>query len=233
MYLSRALKLLEIGESGSDPVFDAVHAAAAALGTGERDLPLDYLLCLANLFLNPPEVAGDASLWTEIQRDAELLTYPSGALNSLSGGTSDQIVSLGKVDISSAILSGRATARLNEQSHAEFAFYWRLAGFVDYAAPLIVQRPGGSEPPTVVFYGDVGTAEVDDGVARVVAAGMEQLRESILPAFSGANLHPTEIVYTIMRLAGLKNHQMKIEGGPEPIVEVFEILRPVVNFAPT
>jgi hypothetical protein len=62
MYLSRALKLLEIGESGSDPVFDAVHAAAAALGTGERDMPLDYLLCLANLFLNPPEVAGDASL---------------------------------------------------------------------------------------------------------------------------------------------------------------------------
>ena len=63
----------------------------------------------------------------------------------------------------------------------------------------------------IVFYGDVGAAEVDGGVARVVAAGMEQLRESILPAFSGANLHPTEIVYTVMRLAGLKNHQMKIE----------------------
>jgi hypothetical protein len=61
MYLSRALKLLEVGESGSDPVFDAVHAAAAALGTGERDMPLDYLICLANLFLNPPEVAGDDS----------------------------------------------------------------------------------------------------------------------------------------------------------------------------
>jgi hypothetical protein len=165
--------------------------------------------------------------------EAELLTYPSGALNSLSGGTTDQIVSLGKVDISSAILSGRATARLNEQSNAEFVFDWRLAGFVDYSAPLIVQRPSGSEAPTIVFYGDVGTAEVDDGVARVVAAGMEQLRESTLPAFSGANLHPTEIVYTIMRLAGLKNHQMKIEGGPEPIVEVFEIVRPVVNFAPT
>ena len=130
--------------------------------------------------------------------EAELLTYPSGALNSLSGGTTDQIVSLGKVDISSAILSGRATARLNEQSNAEFVFDWRLAGFVDYSAPLIVQRPSGSEAPTIVFYGDVGTAEVDDGVARVVAAGMEQLRESTLPAFSGANLHPAEVVYTII-----------------------------------
>ena len=60
MYLSRALKLFESGEPGSDPVFGAVHAAAAALGTGERDMPLDYLLCLANLFLNPPVVASDA-----------------------------------------------------------------------------------------------------------------------------------------------------------------------------
>jgi hypothetical protein len=165
--------------------------------------------------------------------EAKVLAYPSGALNSLSSGTTDQMVSLGKVDISSAILSGRATATLNEQSHAEFVVDWRLAGFVDYSAPLIVQRPGGGDTPSIVFYGDVGAAEVDGGVARVVAAGMEQLRESILPAFSGANLHPTEIVYTVVRLAGLKNHQMKIEGGPGPIVEVFEILRPVVNFAPT
>lgn len=141
------------------------------------------------------------------------------------------VVQFGDVDVGFAATNLTTTTAINDMSTAGLELKHQLVTgqAVDYFAPMHVSASHGSTEH-VLFSGAVTEAQPSADVARVSAISSPKLREQQAGAFAAVNVPHPEIMYSLIRLAGLGDRQIKIQDFESYLrTEVIEVLTPVIG----
>lgn len=99
---------------------------------------------------------------------------------------------------------------------------------VEYLGESAIEAvtPDGRVHP--LFTGVVDTVEIGDDAARVTLVGFErELSEIRIGGIATASVHPVELIYCLLRLSGVPDDRMKLDGWTGSDPDVFLVVAPV------
>lgn len=137
-------------------------------------------------------------------------------------------VRFGGTDVGPVMFGANLREAMSELPRADLSLRQRFARGVpiDYLAPVAIQMPSRRRSGPR-FVGGVISARPGGEDIAVEVSGMPELTESRVGLFAAWNVPHQEHVYTLMRTAGLKHEQLRIEGLDSFPKQVFEVLVPI------
>ncbi len=137
---------------------------------------------------------------------------------------------VGGVDITEAMANFSLVEQLNEMSTGVLKLKPSTLlslPALNYAVEVCVTRLQGSEPK-VIFRGNIVSVTPKPQEIEVkLAAGIELFQETMIRAMAVADIGHLELLWTIVRGAGLDDDHINIEGFQKGPIEPFEVIVPI------
>jgi hypothetical protein len=109
--------------------------------------------------------------------------------------------------------------------------YWGTTLSTGEASVEAVLPSGEAQP---LFTGVVNTVDVFDDVARLTLVGFEtELSEIRMGGLVSEGVRPVELIYCLLRLSGIPDERMKLDGWTGSDPDVFLVAVPVEGIAVT
>ncbi len=141
------------------------------------------------------------------------------------------VVTIGSVDISSAVERATTHSAVGEMSSA--AFYLDasapVVSQVDFTAEVVMGR-GGTDLVRRLFTGSVVTAQRDSRMLRVDCLTSPTLRDPMAAEWVTTS-HPLDQLYALARESGVPDERIHIEGIERLPRQVFEVVAPIDGLA--
>jgi hypothetical protein len=137
------------------------------------------------------------------------------------------VVTLGAVDISSAVKNATTSSAVGEMASATLYLdsAASVVSEVDFTAEVLIGR-GGIDLSRRVFTGSVVTAQPEGPTLRVDCVAQPALQDP-MPGAWVSTAHPLDGLHALLRESGLPEERISIEGIERLPTQIFQVVAPI------